>query len=865
MSTEVSQQDRAAVRFDRDTVTAGRLASAERAVASALADAGLGPGNTVAVLMGTSPAHVAVLLGAVRAGCTVAAVSLPDDLPQLSPDAVLFDSDQTPRLRRTAQIMHGVRWLAVNPTPSQRTPWARPLRPFREDGKPCPEPNPALLRHARLLHRTGHPELAAATPLTLADSLAQVQHRLVGEAQPPRVLACDAWPGEPLAQAAILHTLLDGGTVALVPRLSEPDAVWRQTVTLGADTVVVRHARTVRALEYSPADTELLSVRHVWSTAPTWSGPTTSRLADRLPRAELVECVVDGAGRVLATRRTSGAQQPAPGRFRLAESTALTSAGLPGPHRALALYTPLGAAVPSGWHVMPTADEDEVDVLGPAAHRFTVGKETVYLGQITALLREQPGVRDAQVLLAEHHAVGEALAAALVVDDPAGIPGILDAVRRQLPGGCAPRRAVVLSDHDRDLAGFLDTAQARSVIRRAATQSDDVSEDDMPDSPPKDASRPRAQVWRDLAVMAMHDGDSLEEALAWLAARPQVERDIAQALDPDWPVPLNLLTRRRRDLVPPGSELDVYLGISDESSNHVLAALEHYGWPTEEDGPTARWAAWALLQAADGRTSERQAVCDKLAKAVRAGDQDSALHLAWLTDRSRIVAGEPEMYGTRTIYHRRGDSRPYAPKGISDTEARMTMRRCRTTIGLPGKAWESRQILPAPTSWPAQAPHGDPDRLLPSRPRISPELRPEPIPLRTAPVYLTCGPDDVSSSIDAAVLTGMSCAGVHYTSRWYDFGPGSRPAAPIDAGPALERLVHRMSVADMKAARLVVALDDGREPSRRVTADVCAAATRGLPILHVGDPRAVAAYGPQAVSVPTRDHARKVLSEWAGR
>lgn len=83
------------------------------------------------------------------------------------------------------------------------------------------------------------------------------------------------------------------------------------------------------------------------------------------------------------------------------------------------------------------------------------------------------------------------------------------------------------------------------------------------------------------------------------------------------------------------------------SAARMMEVVAEHGWPGQaavgQDGATA---AWLLVQHAD-RNPEFQRQClEQMQQSVAAGEA-SASNLAYLTDRVRVNAGQPQVYGTQ--------------------------------------------------------------------------------------------------------------------------------------------------------------------------------------------------------------------------
>jgi hypothetical protein len=86
----------------------------------------------------------------------------------------------------------------------------------------------------------------------------------------------------------------------------------------------------------------------------------------------------------------------------------------------------------------------------------------------------------------------------------------------------------------------------------------------------------------------------------------------------------------------------------DEGNTRWLAELiAAHGWPGEAvAGADGAAASWLLAQHADGDPVQQRAFLDALRDAVGRGEA-SAAHLAYLEDRVRVNAGQPQLYGTQ--------------------------------------------------------------------------------------------------------------------------------------------------------------------------------------------------------------------------
>jgi hypothetical protein len=87
--------------------------------------------------------------------------------------------------------------------------------------------------------------------------------------------------------------------------------------------------------------------------------------------------------------------------------------------------------------------------------------------------------------------------------------------------------------------------------------------------------------------------------------------------------------------------------IDADNTRWLAGQLANRGWPGRTlVGEQAAQAAWLLAQHADHDPVQQRAFLEALRSAVTHGEA-SAAHLAYLEDRVRISAGQPQLYGTQ--------------------------------------------------------------------------------------------------------------------------------------------------------------------------------------------------------------------------
>lgn len=114
----------------------------------------------------------------------------------------------------------------------------------------------------------------------------------------------------------------------------------------------------------------------------------------------------------------------------------------------------------------------------------------------------------------------------------------------------------------------------------------------------------------------------------------------------------------------------------DEGNTAWLAErLTEHGWPGRTAaGDDGAHAAWLLTQHADRQPEQQRRFLEALRAAVADGE-GSAADLAYLEDRVRVNAGQPQIYGTQFT----GDGDEFGPAPIDDPD---DLDRRRAAVGL---------------------------------------------------------------------------------------------------------------------------------------------------------------------------------------
>lgn len=172
-------------------------------------------------------------------------------------------------------------------------------------------------------------------------------------------------------------------------------------------------------------------------------------------------------------------------------------------------------------------------------------------------------------------------------------------------------------------------------------------------------------------LFAAADADAtLERELARRLAGPSMPLTVAIA---DWPEA--------------PAEAAALLEVNAANVGRLGEIIEEIGWPgLRLVGADGADAAWMLAQHADRSNDLRHGWLQPLSEAVRAGDADPR-HLATMADRTQVVAGEPQQYGTIAMLATDGEVEfavPVADAGRLDERRR--------GLGLPSLAADARYL-----------------------------------------------------------------------------------------------------------------------------------------------------------------------------
>jgi acyl-CoA synthetase (AMP-forming)/AMP-acid ligase II len=512
--------DREAIVCGDRRVTYGAFVERARRLAAALAQAGVGPGHTVAIELVNTPEYMEAFLAAQLLGAIPANVNYRYTGGEL---AYLLDNADA-----AALVFHDEFGAAVSAAletlPPDRHPRALVRVPHSggpavagahdldellataPSSPPARDPSGDDLVFLYTGGTTGSPKAVmwrsddlyrsiwqSARPGTEPPDVAAVVAR--GRAAATSLPACPLMHGTGLFTA--LGTLSGGGRLVLLDRTHlDPVAVWEaverervQLLTIVGDAFA---RPLLDALDAEPGRYVLSSLAAVMSSGVTWSPECKQGLLRHLPGATLIDSL--GASEGIMTRTEARAGDTIePARFRTSERLAVISddgtlvepgdgrVGLLGvggpiplgyykdPEKTAATFRQVGGrrySVPGDYaRVEP---DGTITLLGRGSACINTGGEKVYPEEVELVLRSHPGVRDAVVVGVPDARWGEMVVALVEpVDGALPEPELHDWCRARLAGYKTPKHVVALASLGRSPAGKADYRHLRSVAADA--------------------------------------------------------------------------------------------------------------------------------------------------------------------------------------------------------------------------------------------------------------------------------------------------------------------------------------------------------------------------------------------------------------
>jgi hypothetical protein len=152
-------------------------------------------------------------------------------------------------------------------------------------------------------------------------------------------------------------------------------------------------------------------------------------------------------------------------------------------------------------------------------------------------------------------------------------------------------------------------------------------------------------VWRD----DFRSGLLLQAGREWNnCVDEELRRELLARRDEDQRILTAVRSPKGQYTVPlPDEAAARWQGIDEDNTRWLGEVLHGQGWPGRAlVGEYGAAAAWLLAQHADRDPVRQQTFLQALRGAVDRGEA-SAAHLAYLEDRVRVNAGQPQLYGTQ--------------------------------------------------------------------------------------------------------------------------------------------------------------------------------------------------------------------------
>jgi acyl-CoA synthetase (AMP-forming)/AMP-acid ligase II len=299
-----------------------------------------------------------------------------------------------------------------------------------------------------------------------------------------------------------LSTLSGGGRVVLIDtQRLDAERTWHEVETRRVEVVTIVGDAFARplldVLDRAPDRFDLSSLRAITSSGVTWSPDTKSGLLRHLPNVSLVDSL--GASEGIMTRTVSDASSEIkPARFRLSERVVVIADDgtrcLPGDERVGLLGVggpiPLGYykddtktaatfrtvdgtrfSVPGDYAVVET--DGTIRLLGRGSACINTGGEKVYPEEVETALLAHPTIADCVVVGVPDDRWGEMVVALVTTSNGAAID--TDALRAHcratLAGYKVPKAIVSLPSLQRSPAGKADYTLLRGLAARELTEA----------------------------------------------------------------------------------------------------------------------------------------------------------------------------------------------------------------------------------------------------------------------------------------------------------------------------------------------------------------------------------------------------------
>jgi fatty-acyl-CoA synthase len=468
-------------------------------LAHVFADAGLEPGDKVAIMCVNSPEYLEAFFAAQLAGCVPVNVNyryvgaeLAYLLDNSDARALVFDNEfaatvgealdalpaeRRPRLQLDVALDYERALARASDAPTTREPSGDDLV-FLYTGGTTGYPKAVMWRSDDLYVALWQMARPGTQPPDVTASIS------AGKQAATLLPACPLMHGTGLF--ITLSTLAGGGIVVLLPTARlDPEAVWS---AIERDHVAVctivgdAFARPLlAALDAEPARWDLSSLRAITSSGVTWSPETKRALLEHLPRLTLIDSL--GASEGIMTRTETRARDDiAPARFKASDRLVVVTddgdVAQAGDGRIGLLG--VGGAIPLGYYKddaktaatfrtvagrrysipgdYATVEADGmIRLLGRGSACINTGGEKVYPEEVELALRAHPSVFDCVVVGVPDARWGE-MVVALIEPANGAIDG--DELRRHchatLAGYKVPKHFISVESMQRSPAGKAD-------------------------------------------------------------------------------------------------------------------------------------------------------------------------------------------------------------------------------------------------------------------------------------------------------------------------------------------------------------------------------------------------------------------------
>jgi 3-oxocholest-4-en-26-oate---CoA ligase len=505
-------------------LTFGEFDDRAARLATHLFEAGLRPGDKVAIDLVNRPEYLETFFAALALGCVPVNVNYRYLAPEVryvldnaDARAVVHDAERSHTVREavdglddrplTLEVGEQYEQTLALASPAgawqQRSPVGDDLI-FLYTGGTTGMPKGVMWRNDDLyvaLWQMGRPGAEPPDPIAAARA-----GKRTGTCLP----ACPLMHGTGLFIA--LSTLAGGGAVVLIDSAGlDPARVWTEVERNGVQVLTIVGDVFARpllaALDAEPSRWDLSGLRAITSSGVTWSPETKRRLLAHVPHVTLIDSL--GASEGMMTRTASRASDEIkPARFAVSEKVKVFDEHTDRevrPGSGEVGLVGVGGRIPLGYwkdaektaatfrtvdgvrYSIPgdyaSVDADgTIQLLGRGSACINTGGEKVYPEEVELLLRRHPGVHDCVVVGVPDERFGEIVVALVQpahdsaharANDGATLDEdeLREFCKERTAGYKRPKRFVLLDDLQRSAAGKADYALLRSIASERVTRS----------------------------------------------------------------------------------------------------------------------------------------------------------------------------------------------------------------------------------------------------------------------------------------------------------------------------------------------------------------------------------------------------------